>query len=278
MKKKTLKAALLEEKPLKIVGVVNAYLAALAGEAGFLAIYLSGASVANFCYRLPDIGVTSFDQVFEEAFRITSSVETPLLVDMDTGWGSTLSITRAIKAFEKIGVSSVHIEDQADLKRCGHLPGKLLVSIEEMEERLQAASSARSKEGLSIMARCDALEKEGIQGAIERSLRYLKAGADMIFLEGVHNLDEVTLFKKRVHAPLLINVTEFGKTPLFSEDELKEAQVEMVLFPLTLARGMNFVAKQMLKDIHEKGTQKKWIEKMETREELYHHLNYCPEL
>jgi len=269
----TWRQALNLEKPLQIVGVLNAYVALMAEKAGYRALYLSGASVANFCYGIPDLGMTSMDNVAEEVRRIKSASSLPLLVDIDIGW---IHVSRTIRMIERAGANAVHIEDQTLQKKCGHLSGKKVVTIEEMTDRIKAAVDGRENSELIIIARTDAHDIEGLEGAIERSQKYLEAGADMLFPEALTSLDEFAKFRESVNAPVLANLTEFGKTPLLSLEELRRAHIEMALYPLSCARAMNQAAWEMLKAIREQGTQKNCVAKMQTREELYHILQYKP--
>lgn len=262
--------------PLQIVGVMNAYVALMAEQIGFQAIYLSGAGVANSSYGLPDLGVTTLDNVLEDVRRITNTVLTPLIVDIDTGWGSALMIERTIKAMIKAEAAGIHIEDQIFHKRCGHRPDKSLVTQEEMCERLHIAHQTRLKtdESFYLIARTDALEKEGLEGVIQRGVAYKKAGADALFAEAFTNIQDYHTVKKAVNLPLLANMTEFGKTPLYTLNELSEASVDIILYPLSVNRAMNKAAEQVLQEILKKGSQKDIIGKMQTRDELYKVLNY----
>lgn len=269
--------ALLEEKPFQIVGVINAFTALMAEKAGFKALYLSGAGVANAAYGLPDLGMTSLDNILEEARRILSAVSLPLLVDIDTGWGSSLNIARAIKLLSSAGVAAIHIEDQIFPKRCGHRPGKKLISSHEMVERIQAAVNARTDPSFVIIARCDAFATEGLEGVIQRGIAYRQAGADMLFPEALHTLEEYQKVKEQVGIPLLANLTEFGVSPLFTVKELAEANVDAALYPLSLMRIMNLAAAKALQEIRVQGTQKCLLQEMQTREELYGFLHYYEE-
>jgi len=271
---KKFREALMQETPLQIVGTINAYAAIMAKEVGFRALYLSGAGVANSSYGLPDLGVTTLDNVLEDAKRITAAVDLPLLVDIDTGWGNFLMIERAIKEFERIGVAGVHIEDQVFEKKCGHLPGKTIVSTEEMVSRIHAAVSAKKDPDFVVMARTDALANEGIDGAIERSIAYREAGADMLFPEAFTNLEHYKQLKEAVNIPILANITEFGKTDLYPVDVLRDAGVDIVLYPLSANRAMNLAALKTFQTIRKEGTQKSCLDMMQTREELYQFLRY----
>lgn len=271
---KRFREALQAESPLQITGTINAYVALMAKDLGLKSIYLSGAGVANSSYGLPDLGMTTLDNVIEDASRITAAVDLPLLVDIDTGWGSDLMISRSIKAMERAGVAAVHIEDQAFHKRCGHRDGKTIVSIDEMVMRIEAAVKAKSDPDFVIMARTDALANEGMEGAIKRCLAYKQAGADMLFPEAFTELEQYAALKKAVNLPILANITEFGKTELFTRDQLKAAGVDMILYPLSANRAMNAAAKQVLKAIRNEGTQRSVVELMQTRDELYETLDY----
>jgi methylisocitrate lyase len=271
---KKFREALRLESPLQVVGTINALAAIMAKETGFRALYLSGAGVANSSYGLPDLGITTLDNVFEDAGRITAAVELPLLVDIDTGWGNALMIEKAIKQLERIGVAGVHIEDQVFEKKCGHLPGKKIVPKDEMCARIQAAAAARSDPDFVIMARTDAFANEGMEGVISRSIAYREAGADMLFPEAISDLSHYRRIREAAGIPILANITEFGKTPLFTVKELKEASVDIILYPLSANRAMNQAALEVFRTIRERGTQKSMLEKMQTREELYKFLRY----
>ncbi|MFW9903947.1 MAG: methylisocitrate lyase [Candidatus Thorarchaeota archaeon] len=270
-----LKDALDKERPLQIVGTINALMAMMAKRAGFQAIYLSGAGVANASYGLPDLGITTLDNVAEDSRRITDVVDLPLLVDIDTGFGATaFSITRTIKTLEKVGVAGVHIEDQEAQKRCGHRPRKKLVSSEEMCNRIRAAADACKDPEFMIMARTDALANEGLQGAIDRMHQYIDAGANAIFPEAFTSLEEYKAITDVISAPVIANITEFGKTPLFTVEELRSVGVSMVLYPLTAFRAMNKAANKVYSTLREEGTQKSLLDIMQTRGELYELLDY----
>ena len=269
-----LRQALELEKPLQLVGVINAYVALMAQRAGFRALYLSGAGVANACYGWPDLAVTTLDNVAEETRRITATVDLPLLVDIDTGWGHALMVERAIRELERAGAAGVHIEDQVFQKRCGHRQGKLLVPKEEMVSRIQAAVQARTDPTFVIMARTDAAAGEGVDKAIERSIAYKHAGADMIFAEALTSLEQYQTFTKQLDIPVLANCTEFGKTPLFTAQELRQAGVKMVLYPLSAFRAMNRAAENTFRTIRQEGSQKSIVDQMQTRDELYSYLGY----
>lgn len=266
--------ALAEEKPLQIAGTVNAYAAMMAQRVGFRALYLSGAGVANISYGLPDLGMTTLDNVLTDANRILEAVSLPLLVDIDTGWGGPLMIGRTIQAMERAGVAAVHIEDQVEIKRCGHRPGKGIVEKAEMVARLHAAVDARRDDSFVIMARTDAYALEGLEGMIERCIAYHEAGADMLFLEALPSLQDYKKCRQALGCPLLANITEFGKTPLFTLEELDSAGMDMALYPLSASRAMNLAALKVFQTIREQGTQKFITDQMQTREELYGFLNY----
>jgi methylisocitrate lyase len=266
--------ALKIETPLQIVGAINAYSAMLAERAGFRALYLSGAGVANASYGLPDLGITSLDNVLEDVRRITSATSLPLLVDIDTGWGSAFNIARTIQQMIKAGAAAVHIEDQVQAKRCGHRPGKALVPAEEMVDRIKAAVDARFDPSFVIMARTDAAANEGVAAAIERAQQYVAAGADMIFAEALITLDDYQKFTQAIKVPVLANITEFGKTPLFTVEELKSVGVQLVLYPLSAFRAMSKAALHVYETLRKDGTQKNVVDTMQTRNELYDVLNY----
>lgn len=257
-----------------MLGTVNAYVALMAQEIGAKAVYLSGGGVANSSYALPDLGVTTLDNVLEDARRITGAVELPLLVDIDTGFGPALMIARTIREMERAGVAAVHIEDQVAAKRCGHRPGKEVVSSGEMVDRIKAAVDARSDSSFVIMARTDAVATEGVDAGIERAVAYREAGADMIFAEAVRTLEDYRRFKEAVGVPVLANVTEFGKTPLFTREQLAEAGVDIVLYPLSANRAMNKAALTVMQTILDEGTQSGVVEMMQSRQELYDFLGY----
>jgi len=266
--------AIKKNNPLIIPGAINAYSAKLAEKAGHKAVYLSGSGVAAASYGLPDLGVTSMKDVLIDAQRITNATPLPLLVDIDTGWGDSNSISKTIKEFSSAGCAAVHIEDQVFDKRCGHRPNKQIVSIPEMKDRLKTALDARIDDSFFIMARTDALASEGMNGAIERCGEYIEEGADGIFLEAVISIDQYKEFKKNFSVPLLANITEFGKTPLFTQSELNEAGVNMVLYPLTAFRAMSQSAENVYNSVIKDGTQESLLDIMQTREELYEVLDY----
>ncbi|SFC11703.1 methylisocitrate lyase [Marinospirillum celere] len=267
--------ALKENNPLQIVGTINAYHAMMATRVGHQAIYLSGGGVANASYGLPDLGMTSMNDVLEDVRRITSAVETPLLVDIDTGWGGAFNIARAVKEMEKAGAAAVHIEDQVAQKRCGHRPNKEIVSQDEMVDRVKAAVDAKTDPDFFVMARTDAFQKDGLEAAVERAKACLDAGADGIFAEAVHTLEDYKAFAKGIGgAHLLANITEFGATPLFNKKELAENGATMVLYPLSAFRAANKAALNVFQHLLDDGDQKAVIDTMQTRMELYDFLNY----
>ncbi len=268
------RAALSAEQPLQIAGTINAYSALLAQRAGFRALYLSGAGVANASHGLPDLGMTSLDDVLVDARRITSRVDLPLLVDIDTGWGHAFTIARAIRELARAGVAAVHLEDQVAAKRCGHRPGKELVSIDEMCDRLRAASDAKPDPNFVLIARTDAAANEGVPAAIARAQAYLAAGADMIFAEALTSLDEFRQFTAVVKAPVLANLTEFGKTPLFTVAELRTAGIAMALYPLSAFRAASAATANVYATLRRDGTQKAAVASMQSRADLYDVLGY----
>lgn len=270
-----LRQAVRDERPLQVAGAVNAYAALLAERAGFRALYLSGAGVANSCFGLPDLGLTSLNDVCEEIRRITAATSLPLLVDADTGWGGALMIARTIRDMTRAGAGGCHLEDQVQAKRCGHRPGKALVSPEEMCDRIKAATDARSDDQFVIMARTDAHAGEGQQAAIERAQAYAAAGADMIFAEALHTLDEYRAFTSALgDVPVLANITEFGRTPLFTVEELRTAGVGLVLYPLSAFRAMSQAAESVYAAIRQHGSQQSVTGLMQNRAELYDVLDY----
>jgi len=268
------RAALKQNKPLQIVGAINAYCALLAEHAGHHAIYLSGAGVANASYGLPDLGMTSLNDVLEDVRRMTAATPLPLLVDIDTGWGSALGIARTIDQMQRAGAAAVHIEDQVAQKRCGHRPNKAIVAQAEMVDRIKAAVDAKTDADFFIIARTDAYQQEGLSAAIDRCHAYLDAGADGIFAEALTELDEYKAFANALNVPILANMTEFGKTPLYHVDELANAGCAMVLYPLSAFRAMSKAALSVYQHIQQDGHQKACIDHMQTREELYEHLGY----
>jgi len=269
-----LRAAVTEERPLQVVGAINAYSALLAQRAGFRALYLSGAGVANASFGLPDLGITSLNDVCEDVRRIAGATELPLLVDADTGWGAAFNIARTTSELSRAGAGGMHLEDQVQAKRCGHRPGKALVGADEMADRIKAAVDGRSDDSFVIMARTDAHAVEGQAAAIERAQRYVAAGADMIFAEALATLDEYRQFTSAVKVPVLANITEFGKTPLFTVAELASVGVGLVLYPLSAFRAMSRAAEKVYGTIRTQGTQKAAVDAMQTRAELYEVLGY----
>lgn len=268
------RAALAAEKPLQIIGAINAYHAMLATQSGFQAIYLSGGGVAAGSLGLPDLGISGLEDVLVDVRRITDAVDTPLLVDIDTGFGGAFNIARTIKSVAKAGAAAVHIEDQVSAKRCGHRPNKAIVSLDEMVDRVKAAVDAKPYDDFVVMARTDALAVEGLQSAIDRACACVEAGADMIFPEAMTDLNMYQQFVDAVKVPVLANITEFGSTPLFTVDELASAGVGMVLYPLSAFRAMNQAALKVYQGVRKDGTQKHVLELMQTRADLYEHLGY----
>jgi methylisocitrate lyase len=269
-----LREAVESERPLQLVGAVNAFSALLAERSGFKAIYLSGAGVANASLGVPDLGITSLNDVCEDVRRITSATALPLLVDADTGWGAAFNIARTTSELTKAGAAGMHLEDQVAAKRCGHRPGKQLVSSGEMQDRIKAAVDARTDRQFVVMARTDAHAVEGQQAALERAAAYIEAGADMIFAEALTSLGEYRQFSAAVRVPLLANITEFGKTPLFTRDELHAAGVRIVLYPLSAFRAAARASLEVYTAIRRDGTQKSVLDRMQTRAELYEVLRY----
>jgi methylisocitrate lyase len=266
--------ALREEKPLQVMGTVNAYAAMMATQVGYRAIYLSGAGVANYSYGLPDLGITSLEDVLIDVRRITAAVDTPLLVDIDTGWGGAFNISRTIAEMIKAGAAAVHIEDQVAQKRCGHRPNKEIVPVDEMVDRVKAAADAKFDPDFVLMARTDALQKEGLQGVIDRACAYVEAGADAIFAEA---MTDITMYKKvcdAVKVPVLANITEFGSTPYYTTKELGEQDIAMVLYPLSATRAMQKAALAVYEAIRKDGTQVNVLDMMQKRNELYEFLGY----
>ncbi len=268
------RAALNAEKPLQIIGAINAYHAMLATQSGFKAIYLSGGGVAAGSLGLPDLGISTLEDVLVDVRRITDAVDTPLLVDIDTGFGGAFNIARTIKSVAKAGAAAVHIEDQVSAKRCGHRPNKAIVSLEEMVDRVKAAVDAKPYDDFVVMARTDALAVEGLQSAIDRACACVEAGADMIFPEAMTELSMYKQFVDAVKVPVLANITEFGATPLFTVEELATADVSMVLYPLSAFRAMNQAALNVYQAVKKDGTQKNVLDTMQTRMDLYEHLGY----
>lgn len=267
-------SALDAERPLQVVGAINAYSALLAERAGFRALYLSGAGVANASFGLPDLGITSLNDVCEDIRRITGASKLPLLVDADTGWGAAFNIQRTVREMIRAGAAGLHIEDQVAAKRCGHRPGKELVDAAEMCDRIKSAVDGRSDPRFIIMARTDAHAVEGQKAAIERAHNYVAAGADMIFAEALATLDEYRQFTQAVKVPVLANITEFGKTPLFTTQELHAAGVRLALYPLSAFRAMSKAAEMVYAALRKAGTQKSVLDSMQNRAELYEVLNY----
>ena len=268
------RAALQQEQPLQIVGAVNAYTAMLAEKAGFKALYLSGAGVANASFGMPDLAMTTLNDVCEDIRRITGATDVPLLVDADTGWGGAFMIGRTIREMHRAGAAACHLEDQVAAKRCGHRPGKALVASGEMCDRLKAAVDGRGNDDFIIMARTDAHAVEGQQAALDRAAAYVEAGADMIFAEALTTVEEYKQFTDTIHVPVLANLTEFGKTPLFTTDELAAVGVNMTLYPLSAFRAMSQAALSVYETLRKDGTQKASIDAMQTRDELYDVLGY----
>ncbi len=268
------RAALKAEKPLQIIGAINAYHAMLATQTGFKALYLSGGGVAAGSLGLPDLGISSLEDVLIDVRRITDAVDTPLLVDIDTGWGGAFNIARSVKSVAKAGAAAIHIEDQVSAKRCGHRPNKSIVSLAEMVDRVKAAVDAKPYADFVVMARTDALAVEGLQSAMDRACACVEAGADMIFPEAMTELTMYKQFAAAVKVPVLANITEFGSTPLFTVDELAGADVSMVLYPLSAFRAMNQAALTVYQAMRKDGTQKNVIGLMQTRAELYENLGY----
>ncbi len=275
MSKQTFKQAVASEKPLQVVGAINANHALLAKAAGYKAIYLSGGGVSAGSLGIPDLGITTLEDVLTDVRRITNICDLPLLVDIDTGFGTTaFNINRTIKEIEKAGASAVHLEDQVAAKRCGHRPNKEIVSANEMVDRIKAAVDGRISSDFTIMARTDSLANEGLDAALDRVRQYVSAGADMIFPEAVGDLETYVKFREAAGVPILANITEFGKTPLFSVAELRGAKVDIVLYPLSAFRAMNKAAELVYKTIRSDGTQKNIISHMQTRDELYQSIDY----
>jgi methylisocitrate lyase len=266
--------ALSENKPLQVVGTINAYCAMLAESAGHHAIYLSGGGVANASFGLPDLGITTLADVTEDVQRICNATDLPLLVDIDTGWGGAFNISRTIKNIEKAGAAGVHIEDQVSQKRCGHRPNKSIVSKSEMIDRIKAAVDGKKDSKFMVMARTDALAVEGIDAALDRAVGCVEAGADAIFPEAILDLEQYKLFTEAIDVPVLANITEFGKTPLYTRDQLRDAGVSIVLYPLSAFRAMSKAALDVYKTIADKGSQTEAVNLMQTRDELYETLNY----
>jgi len=268
------RAAVAAEQPLQVVGAITAYAAKLAQATGFKAVYLSGGGVAANSLGVPDLGISTMDDVLIDARRITDAVDIPLMVDIDTGWGGAFNIARTIKSFIKAGVAAVHLEDQVGQKRCGHRPNKEVVATGEMVDRVKAAVDARTDEQFVIMARTDAAAVEGLDAAIERAVAYVEAGADMIFPEAMKTLDDYRRFRAAVNVPILANLTEFGSTPFFTTEELKSANVDIALYCCGAYRAMNAAALNFYETVKRDGTQKAAVSTMQTREDLYKYLGY----
>ncbi|AXW63593.1 methylisocitrate lyase (plasmid) [Ralstonia solanacearum] len=266
--------AVAESQPLQVVGAITAYAARMAEQTGFKAVYLSGGGVAANSLGIPDLGISTMDDVLIDARRITDAVDTPLLVDIDTGWGGAFNIARTVRAFIKAGVAAVHLEDQVGQKRCGHRPGKEVVSADEMVDRVKAAVDARTDDDFVIMARTDAAASKGIDAAIERAVAYVEAGADMIFPEAMKTLDDYRRFKAAVGVPILANLTEFGNTPLFTVDALRSADVDIALYCCGAYRAMNAAALNFYETVMRDGTQQAAVQTMQTRADLYRYLGY----
>ena len=270
---KKLQQAMREEQPLQMVGTINAYSALLAKNAGFKAIYLSGAGVANHSLGLPDLAMTTLNDVCEDIRRISYSCDLPLIADADTGWGNAFMVARTVKEMRKAGASGCHIEDQVASKRCGHRPGKEIVSVNEMNDRIKAAVDAR-EDDFTIIARTDALAVEGLEKSIDRARTYIDSGADIIFAGALTDLDQYKTFTDSINAPVLANLTEFGMTPLYTVEEMRDVGIKIILYPLSAARSMANAAMKTYESIKQDGTQKSQIENMQTRIDLYKTLNY----
>ena len=268
------RAALAAESPLQVVGAITAYAGLMAKRVGYKALYLSGGGVAANSLGMPDLGISTMEDVLTDARRIVEATQLPLLVDIDTGWGGAFNIARTIRSFERVGVAAVHMEDQVGQKRCGHRPGKEVVPKEEMVDRVKAAVDAKTDKDFVLMARTDAAAVEGIDSAIERAVAYVEAGADMIFPEAMKSLDDYRKFKAAVKVPILANLTEFGSTPFFTVDELRSANVDIALYCCGAYRAMNKAALGFYETVRRDGTQKAFVPQMQTREELYDFLGY----
>ncbi|MBS0288283.1 MAG: methylisocitrate lyase [Proteobacteria bacterium] len=269
-----LRQAIKAEKPLQLPGVINAYAAKLAQSVGFKALYLSGAGVANANFALPDLAMTSLNDVLGTVQQIVNATDLPLVVDADTGWGSPLNVKRTFQMLSQAGAAGAHIEDQTEAKRCGHRQGKQLVSAIEMVTKIKAALDGREHDSFLVMARTDAFAVEGEKGALERALMYQAAGADALFIEALTSLEQYAVFTKALSIPVLANITEFGKTPLYTKAELAKQGVAIVLYPLSAFRAMNAAALKVYKAIYEQGTQQSVVDLMQNRNELYQFLNY----
>lgn len=268
------RAALAAESPLQVVGAITAYAGLMARRVGYQALYLSGGGVAANSLGMPDLGISTMEDVLTDARRIVDATGLPLLVDIDTGWGGAFNIARTIRSFERVGVAAVHMEDQVGQKRCGHRPGKEVVPLAEMVDRVKAAVDARTDSDFVLMARTDAAASEGLDAAIERAVAYVEAGADMIFPEAMRSLDDYRKFKAAVNVPILANLTEFGSTPFFTVDELRSANVDIALYCCGAYRAMNKAALGFYQTVRRDGTQKEYVPQMQTREELYDFLGY----
>lgn len=266
--------AVTEESPLQVMGAITAYAGLMAKRTGYRALYLSGGGVAANSLGMPDLGISTMEDVLTDARRIVDATGMPLLVDIDTGWGGAFNIARTIRSFERIGVAAVHMEDQVGQKRCGHRPGKEVVSLQEMTDRVKAAVDARTDTSFVLMARTDAAAVEGLDAAIERAMAYVEAGADMIFPEAMSSLEDYRKFKAAVKVPILANLTEFGSTPFYTTDELREAGVDIALYCCGAYRAMNKAALNFYETVRRDGTQKNIIDTLQTRAELYDFLNY----
>ena len=266
--------ALAEEEPLQIVGAINAFAALMAQQVGYRALYLSGGGVANASYGLPDLGMTSLNDVLADVRRLTAATELPLLVDIDTGWGGAFNIARSVREMIRGGAAAVHMEDQVAAKRCGHRPNKAIVSTAEMCDRIKAAVDAKTDAAFVVMARTDALAVEGLDAVVERAARFEEAGADAIFAEAMTELDMYARIVDAVEVPVLANLTEFGKTPLFSTEELRQVGVRMALYPLSAFRAMNLAALNVYRTIRGEGSQASAVHTMQTRDDLYEFLGY----
>ena len=268
------RAAVAQEQPLQVVGTITAYAARMAQRTGFKAIYLSVGGVAANSLGMPDLGISTMEDVLTDIRRITDVCDLPLLVDVDTGWGGAFNIARTVRSMIKAGVGALHIEDQVAAKRCGHRPGKAIVSKDEMSDRVKAAVDARTDDQFVIMARTDSIAAEGLESAIERAQAYVEAGADMIFPEAIYTLEQYRQFKAAVKVPILANITEFGMTPLFTREELASADVDIILYCCGAYRAMNKAALNFYETVRRDGTQKAAVPTMQTRDELYDYLDY----
>ena len=270
----TFRKAIKNNQPLQIVGTINAYTSILAEKSGHRAVYLSGGGVAASSMGVPDLGITTLQDVLVDVERITNTTKLPLLVDADTGWGGAFNISRMVKSMISAGAAAIHIEDQVEQKRCGHRPNKELVSVQEMVNRIKAAVDAKTDSEFVVMARTDAIDNEGIESALERVVAYQEAGADAIFAEAVIEIDQYKSFRENLKIPILANITEFGKTPYFTKEELQRVGIDMILYPLSAFRAMSKAALEVYIEILKKGTQKHIVDKMQTRDELYELLDY----